>query len=70
MQDEGTGISPEDHERIFERFARGRDRRRSSDGAGLGLAIVLAITDAHDGEIELSSAPGLGSRFTLVLPDH
>ncbi|MBA2390054.1 MAG: HAMP domain-containing histidine kinase [Geodermatophilaceae bacterium] len=70
VQDTGTGISPDDHERIFERFARGRDRRRSPDGAGLGLAIVLAIIDAHGGEIELSSALGVGSRFTLVLPGH
>ena len=70
VQDDGTGISPNDHERIFERFARGSDRRRSPDGAGLGLTIVLAIIDAHGGEIELSSALGVGSRFTLVLPDH
>lgn len=70
VQDEGTGITDDDQERIFERFARGRDRRRSPDGAGLGLAIVLAITDAHGGDIELFSALGVGSRFTLVLPDR
>lgn len=70
VQDNGTGIAPDDHERIFERFARGGDRRRSPDGAGLGLAIVLAIIEAHGGEIELSSALGVGSRFTLLLPDR
>ena len=70
VQDTGTGISPDDRERIFERFARGRDRRRSADGAGLGLAIVLAIVEAHGGRIELSSEVGAGSLFTLVLPDQ
>jgi signal transduction histidine kinase len=68
VRDEGTGIVPADKERIFERFARGRGGMRRSDGAGLGLAIVKAIAEGHGGEVQLSSAPGLGSTFTLVLP--
>jgi signal transduction histidine kinase len=69
VRDEGAGIAPEDQERVFERFARGRDRRtRETEGTGLGLAIVAAIVRAHGGRVELVSAPGAGSTFTLVIP--
>ena len=69
VRDEGTGIAPEDQARIFERFARGSDRRtRESEGSGLGLAIVSAIARAHGGRVELESVLGTGSTFTLVLP--
>lgn len=69
VRDEGTGIALEDQARIFERFARGSDRRtRESEGSGLGLAIVSAIAHAHGGRVELDSAPGSGSTFTLVIP--
>jgi len=67
VADSGTGIALEDQARIFERFARGRHERRRS-GAGLGLSIVRAIAEAHRGRVELVSAPGRGSTFTLVLP--
>ena len=68
VSDTGTGIAPEDQKRIFERFARGRNERRRAQGAGLGLAIVKAIAEAHRGRVELTSAPGRGATFTLVLP--
>jgi signal transduction histidine kinase len=68
VTDNGEGISPAEHERIFQRFARGRAGRRTSDGAGLGLAIVDAIAKAHGGRVALESQPGMGSTFTLVLP--
>ncbi|MBA3523250.1 MAG: HAMP domain-containing histidine kinase, partial [Geodermatophilaceae bacterium] len=68
VQDDGAGIHPADHDRVFERFARGSDRRRSPDGAGLGLAIVQAVALAHGGRVELDSQLGHGARFTLVLP--
>jgi two-component system OmpR family sensor kinase len=69
VRDEGTGIAPEEQQRIFHRFARGRDRlTRASEGTGLGLAIVDAIAVAHGGRTELESVPGQGSRFTLVIP--
>lgn len=68
VSDDGTGIPLEDQSRIFERFARGRNERRRSHGAGLGLSIVRAIAEAHRGRVELVSAPGRGSTFTLVLP--
>jgi signal transduction histidine kinase len=69
VRDEGPGVDPADRERIFARYARaGSATRRASDGAGLGLSIVRAITEAHDGRVELESRPGMGSTFTIVLP--
>ena len=69
VRDEGTGIAPEEQQRIFRRFARGQDRLTSvSEGTGLGLAIVDAIAAAHGGRTELESAPGQGSTFGVVFP--
>jgi two-component system OmpR family sensor kinase len=68
VRDEGPGIAPDDQERIFDRFARASDSRRRSEGAGLGLAIVRAIAEAHGGRVRLSSRPGAGASFVLVIP--
>lgn len=68
VRDEGPGIPLEDHERVFDRFARGSSGPRRSDGAGLGLAIVRAIAEAHHGRVTLASLPGQGAAFTLHLP--
>ena len=69
VQDDGTGIDPEDADRIFEPFFRSDpSRARSSGGAGLGLAIVSAIVDAHGGSIGVG--PGPGARFEIRLPRH
>ncbi len=71
VRDEGAGIAPEDHQRIFERFARSgpaHDHHASAEGSGLGLAIVDAIAKAHRGQVLLDSEPGRGSTFTLDLP--
>jgi signal transduction histidine kinase len=68
VRDEGVGIAARDRERIFERFARGPGGPRRSDGAGLGLSIVKAIAEGHGGQVELVSAPGRGSIFSLALP--
>jgi signal transduction histidine kinase len=73
VRDEGTGIPAEDRNRIFERFGRGSDPLGTQlpgtdDGAGLGLAIVDAIAQAHHGRVALSSDVGIGSSFTLCLP--
>lgn len=67
VSDTGEGIAYSDQKRIFKRFARGVNGRRS-EGAGLGLAIVQAIATAHGGQVELSSQPGVGSTFTLIIP--
>lgn len=65
--DDGEGIAPEDHERIFQPFTRLDDARaRDSGGTGLGLAIVRTITSAHHGQIRVDNAPG--ARFTVQLP--
>jgi signal transduction histidine kinase len=67
VRDTGPGIPFEEQERVFARFYRATDARRS-DGAGLGLSIVQAIARAHGGRLELSSVPGSGATFTVVLP--
>jgi signal transduction histidine kinase len=68
VRDTGEGIAPSDQPRIFERFARAANSQRRSDGAGLGLAIVRAIAEAHGGRVELVSAVGIGSTFALIIP--
>ncbi|MFD1845310.1 HAMP domain-containing sensor histidine kinase [Arthrobacter flavus] len=67
VRDEGIGVPKEDQGRIFERFARGTQGRRT-EGSGLGLTIVSAIVGAHGGTVQLKSTPGKGSTFTMVLP--
>ncbi|PZF81771.1 sensor histidine kinase [Jiangella anatolica] len=68
VRDTGTGVAAADRDRIFERFARGAGSRRTYQGAGLGLAIVALIAQAHGGRVELASRPGHGSTFTIVVP--
>ncbi len=67
VKDRGKGIKAQDLPRIFERFYRAdSSRSRSeSEGYGLGLAIAKKIADLHDAYIEVKSAPGKGSTFTL-----
>ena len=67
VEDTGVGISPEDLPHIWDRLYRG-DRSRSQRGLGLGLSVVKAVVQAHKGSVEVSSQPGVGSRFTLMLP--
>lgn len=67
--DQGLGIAPKDHERIFERFYRvDRARSRSTGGTGLGLSIVRHVVDNHGGKIEVKSTEGEGATFTVYLP--
>jgi signal transduction histidine kinase len=67
VQDNGIGIAPDDHQRIFEMF-----RRLHSDdefeGTGVGLALAKRIVERSGGDIRVESAPGRGSRFVIVLP--
>jgi signal transduction histidine kinase len=67
VEDTGPGVPAEERERIFERFYRS-DTVRGRGGAGLGLAIARWITDEHHGRIEVESAAGRGSTFTVWLP--
>ncbi|WP_324650401.1 sensor histidine kinase [Georgenia sp. H159] len=67
--DQGEGLSPEQQQRVFERFYRGDPARaRRTGGTGLGLSIVKHVAADHGGEAEVWSKPGAGSTFTLVLP--
>ncbi len=67
--DEGPGIDPGDHERVFQRFWRGdAEATRIDTRSGLGLAIVRQIAEGHGGNVVLESAPGVGSTFTIWLP--
>jgi len=64
--DSGAGIRPEERERIFERFYRGKEARVS--GIGLGLPICRGIVEAHGGSIWVDSEPGRGSVFSVHIP--
>lgn len=69
VSDTGPGMNPGDAARVFERLYRAEgSRSRRHGGAGLGLAIVAAIVQAHGGRVELWTAPGEGARFRVVLP--
>ncbi|MGN7202226.1 sensor histidine kinase [Arthrobacter sp. SAFR-044] len=70
VTDQGEGLSPEDQERVFERFYRvDAARSRQTGGTGLGLSIVKHVASNHGGEVTLWSQPGQGSTFTLRLPE-
>jgi two-component system sensor histidine kinase SenX3 len=69
VSDTGFGIDAEDQERIFKRFYRVKNEHtRFIIGTGLGLALVKRIVETHGGRIEVDSAPGRGSTFTIELP--
>jgi signal transduction histidine kinase len=68
VSDSGQGIAPEDLPHVFDRFYRGDAARdRTSGGSGLGLAIAQALVRAHDGTIDVQSAAGQGTTFTVTL---
>ena len=67
VRDRGPGVPPEDRERVFDRFARGRDAEQVP-GSGLGLAIVRAVAEDHGGRTQLEAAPDGGTIAVLELP--
>lgn len=70
VEDHGCGVAPEHLPRLFERFYRvDKARSRSLGGTGLGLAIVKHVITAHGGRVTVESAPGVGSTFSIFLPD-
>jgi two-component system OmpR family sensor kinase len=77
VADQGPGLTPEQAQRVFERFYRvdsARSRRRpggtvdTPGGTGLGLAIVAALVAAHRGTVDVDSVPGQGATFRVRLP--
>ena len=67
--DHGPGLTPEQAERVFERFYRAdKARSRAAGGTGLGLSIVAALVAVHGGTVQVDSVPGRGARFRVVLP--
>lgn len=65
VTDSGPGIAREDLDRVFTRFFTTRGRAR---GTGLGLALVRATAEAHGGSVRVTSEPGSGATFEVVLP--
>ena len=68
VEDQGMGISPEETERVFEKFYRVDASSTGKPGLGLGLPLVKNIIEAHGGEIRVESAPGQGTRMIFQLP--
>lgn len=68
VADTGPGIPAEAQGRVFDRFFR-VDESRTQAGTGLGLSIARWIAEAHHGRISVQSVPGVGSTFTVTLPD-
>jgi len=69
FQDTGIGISPDHLPRIFDQFFQiSRSESKKMKGSGLGLSIAKKIVEAHQGRIEVTSTPGIGSLFRVRLP--
>ncbi|MFG1945522.1 ATP-binding protein [Nonomuraea sp. NPDC048826] len=68
VRDDGPGVPIADRERIFRRFVRAGGRTGAHEGAGLGLAIVRSIAEAHGGVVAVEDAPGGGARFVITIP--
>lgn len=68
VRDTGRGISPEDQERLFQRFYRAADGEDDVQGTGLGLVIAKRIAESHEGSIFVESALGEGTTFAVKLP--
>jgi signal transduction histidine kinase len=69
VQDQGIGMDQKEVKQIFQKFYRTKKAEESGEaGTGIGLSIVQQIVEQHGGRIEVTSQPGAGSCFTLVLP--
>jgi signal transduction histidine kinase len=69
VTDRGIGVAKGEQKKIFEKFYRAENSLvHETKGSGLGLALVQHIMQAHGGSVEIESAPGKGSTFTLVVP--
>jgi two-component system, OmpR family, sensor kinase len=71
VRDTGVGIPGSEQRQIFGRFSRGSLSRGRYEGTGIGLAIVRAIAEAHGGRVRVTSQPGAGAQFEIIVPvDH
>jgi two-component system OmpR family sensor kinase len=69
VADDGPGIEPDRLPTLFERFSRtDSPRNRLAGGTGLGLSIVRAVAEAHGGRVDVTSSPGAGATFRIVIP--
>jgi len=68
VRSQGPAIGPEDRERIFERFYRGAAHRHSPTGTGIGLSVARRVTEAHGGQIWVTSNETDGTTFNMSLP--
>jgi signal transduction histidine kinase len=65
VQDNGTGMTAEIKQKIFEPFFT---TKPVGQGTGLGLSVVLGIIESHQGSIKVTTSPGKGSKFEILLP--
>ncbi|MDX5438069.1 MAG: response regulator, partial [Pontibacter sp.] len=68
VEDDGVGISPEEQEKIFERFFQVVKNGYRKKGTGIGLTLVKQLVERHHGEVQVVSEPGKGTKFTVWLP--
>src|SRR5579862_2427853 len=68
VMDRGPGIGPDELERVFEKFYRGRRIRAKTEGTGMGLAIAKGIIEAHGGKIRAENRQGGGAAVVISLP--
>ncbi|PIS10454.1 MAG: hypothetical protein COT73_09180 [Bdellovibrio sp. CG10_big_fil_rev_8_21_14_0_10_47_8] len=68
VSDQGIGVDPDEYETIFEPFRRGKATKETILGIGLGLSASRRIVRAHNGSIVVTGQPGVGSTFTVTLP--
>ena len=69
VSDDGIGISEKDISKIFERFYKAQDSKLANrEGTGIGLSIVKELVEMHHGRIQVESAIGSGTTFTIILP--
>jgi|GEM_PF-3122260 len=67
VADQGPGLKPDEAGRVFDRFFQGQEKGQGHKGAGLGLAIVRSLVEAHGGSVGVDSAPGAGATFWVRL---
>lgn len=70
VKDTGRGIHAKDIDKVFDRFYQSDNQKRGLGGTGVGLALSKEIAEMHGGQLKVTSTPGMGSTFTLLLPEE